>query len=89
MRSLLQFLGAGSSALFATLLMGTLLTATGRADENPLQTLVGGSCTDCCSCSQANQNCFNPGSSRNCNGYPCNCICNVNSGGYWLCYPRT
>jgi hypothetical protein len=85
MRSLLRFLGAASSALFAILLAGTLLTSTGRADEDP-ETLLVQSCTNCCGCSQANPTCIK-NAVGNCPTLNCaNCGCSANSGGNYLCY---
>ena len=88
MRSLLQFLGTASSVLCAILLTGTLLTATGLADEDlpPDQALSGATCPNCCSCSATDAICARNGVGANCDGYTCRCQCYQSEvTGIYLC----
>lgn len=87
MRWFLQSLGAGSCALWAILLTGTLLTATSRADEIPVPSRR---CADCCSCSQNDQECSGPTAVRGCSGFVCDCECYYDgSPAGYLCRPNS
>jgi len=86
MRSLLQFIGAASSALCITLLAGTLLTGVARADGEPAP--FDGAfnfCDNCCGCSAAAQTCVYTGGGRQCQQGPCNCNCTHPNPNNYLC----
>ena len=90
MRSLLKFLGAGSSALCTILLASALTASSGWADEDPQGRLFLDNCLDCCVCSQAQQSCKYSGAGKGCRpSIPCNCDCLNTSGTTWLCKDAT
>lgn len=89
MRSLLQFLSAGTSAFCALLVMGALLTVAGRADENPEG--GGANCHNCCLCDTDTKPkmCKVDAAVKGCTGYNCsvNCDCYLNeTQNKWLCH---
>jgi hypothetical protein len=88
LRWLLQALGAGSAALGAFLVAGTLVSATVWADEdgglgNPAESY---NCRNCCGCSGPNTECQYTGIGRDCNHRPCACACQWDQPGQvWWC----
>lgn len=78
MRPMLQFVGFASSAVWALLMVGTILTATANADVRPAPLTL--SCQDCYGCVEKGVvNCYYSGIGRGCSDV-LTCNCNFNNG---------
>ncbi len=75
-RSFLKFVGSASAVVWATLLTGTLFSASADAAASP--PVSSYYCTECYSCNAAKTACTYTGAKADCTKNSCNC--NTNNG---------